>query len=126
MAKKDDILGVSSADTVIGSGVKVKGNLISEGDVVVDGLMSGNIKAGGNITLGVNAHVLGDVIGQNVRVAGTLNGNISASESTSITETGEVAGDIATTILNVESGALFIGTSKMKRSVPAEIIEEAT
>jgi cytoskeletal protein CcmA (bactofilin family) len=121
MAKRSDLLGVTGVDTVIGSGVKVKGNLVSDGDVVIDAVMGGNIKANGNVTIGFNARVTGDVIGHNVTIAGHLTGNITAREETFIAETGEVTGDISTGLISISSGAVFIGTSKMKRPAASEI-----
>jgi cytoskeletal protein CcmA (bactofilin family) len=66
----DDALGVAGADTVIGTGVTVTGDVSSESDIVIDGTLRGSVKAGGNVTIGVNAQVNGNVAGTNVTVAG--------------------------------------------------------
>jgi cytoskeletal protein CcmA (bactofilin family) len=41
MARKshDDAFGAAGAETIIGSGVKVKGELNSESDIMIDGML---------------------------------------------------------------------------------------
>lgn len=123
MARRNDLLGVAGAETIIGTGVKLRGNLASEGDILVDGTLAGNIKTRGNLNIGVNAHVTGDVSAESVTVAGQLDGNIRAADATTIAETGQITGDIITTRLHVGMGAIFIGTSKMK---PVQVKEVAS
>lgn len=114
MARQGDILGVTGADTVIGTGVVALGSLKSEGDVTVDGMLTGDITAQGDVTLGVNAVVKGDVSGQNVIVAGALDGDVTAAGEAMIRETGRVTGDISAISLAIQSGGLFMGRSRMQ------------
>ena len=116
MARKshEDALGVAGAETVIGTGVNVKGNLASESDIVIDGTLTGHIKAGGDVTLGVNANVKGDITAVNVAIAGTLHGNVTAEGEASLRETSHVEGDIKCAGLVVAAGAIFIGQSLMQ------------
>jgi cytoskeletal protein CcmA (bactofilin family) len=123
MAKKPELFHVSGSDTIIGSGVKLRGNLVSEGDIAVDGRMVGNIKGGGNVAIGVNAHVTGDVSGTTVSVAGHLSGNIKALDAASIMSTGAVHGDIDATRLEIGMGGVFIGMSKMKAAEATEVLD---
>ena len=116
MARKthEDALGVTGAETIIGTGVVVHGNLSSESDIIVDGAVTGSISTGGDVTLGVNAQVKGDLTGTNISVAGALTGNITAGGEATIRETGHVKGDIKSTGLAITSGAVFIGRSIMQ------------
>lgn len=110
----DDALGVAGAETVIGTGVTVKGELVSESDIIVDGTLNGNITTQGDVTLGVNAIVTATVRGANVTVAGRLIGNIEASGDTTIRETGQVEGDISSAGLSISQGGVFVGRNVMK------------
>jgi cytoskeletal protein CcmA (bactofilin family) len=116
MARKthDDAFGVTGAETVIGTGVIVAGDLASESDIAVDGTLDGAIKAGGNVTIGVNAIVRGDVHAVNVTLAGQLKGNITAEGEVAIRETGQIKGDIKAASLSINAGAIFIGRSLME------------
>jgi cytoskeletal protein CcmA (bactofilin family) len=116
MARKthDDALGVTGAETIIGSGVTVHGELNSESDVMIDGHVDGNITTTGDITIGVNAEVTATLTGANIMIAGHLTGNIHASSEANIKETGRVDGDITSIGLSISSGGIFIGRSRMK------------
>lgn len=124
MAKKTDSIGLTgSSETIVGTGVVAKGSLVSDTDIYIDGSFSGEIKATGNVTLGVNAIVKADVIGANVSVGGSLTGDITAEGETSIGEVGHVRGNINTGLLSISSGAIFIGNCKMvaPKSLPSTI-----
>ena len=123
MAKKADVFNVSNIDTVIGSGVKLKGNLASEGDVAVDGTLMGNISSGGHVTIGVNGKINGRIQAVSAQIAGHVEGNVTAADHTSIMSTGFVRGDITTGGLEVMMGGIFIGESKMKPAQATEIAD---
>ncbi len=123
MARRDDVLGVSGAETVIGAGVVVEGTLDSEGDILIDGSFKGAIEARGDVTLGVNAKVNANVTANNVIVVGSLTGNITAEGEAAIRETGHVKGDITCISLDISSGGVFLGRSKMQT---APILERPT
>ncbi len=114
--KRDEMLGMSPAETIISAGVRIKGNLTSEGDVVIDGSLTGGIKATGNLTIGVNGVIRGDVSGANVKVAGHLDGNVNSEGETDIMETGQVKGNIKTASIQIQTGAIFIGTTTMPQT----------
>lgn len=117
MAKKSERLSVSgNSDTIIGTGVSSKGTLISDADIIIDGNFAGDIKAGGNVTLGINSVIKADITAENVTVAGQLEGNINSTGETTIAESGRVQGNITSGLLSVASGAVFIGQSQMAKA----------
>jgi cytoskeletal protein CcmA (bactofilin family) len=120
MARKTDVFNVSNIDTVISSGVRLKGNLVSDGDVAVDGTLVGNINSGGHVAIGVNARIAGNIKAISIQIAGEVEGDLVAADSVSLIETAQLRGNIDTTQFEVAMGAIFIGTSKMK---PAEARE---
>lgn len=126
MAKKTDVFGVTGTDTVIGSSVKLKGNLTSDGDISIDGQMVGNIKSGGHVVIGVNAQITGDIKATSVAIGGKLQGNITSLDIVAITESGQVYGDIQSTRLEIAMGGLFIGSSKMKPVEATELADRET
>jgi cytoskeletal protein CcmA (bactofilin family) len=123
MAKKSEVFNVGGIDTAIGSSVKLRGNLETEGDVMLDGNLLGNIKSGGQVVIGVNGGIKGNIQAISVTTAGHVEGHIVAVDSVSITETGQVHGDISSGRLEVGMGAIFIGTSKMKPAEATEILD---
>jgi cytoskeletal protein CcmA (bactofilin family) len=109
----DDALGVAGAETVIGTGVVVHGNINSESDIVIDGIVDGSISTSGNVTIGVNAQIQANIRATNVTIAGSLKGNIAASGEASLLETGHVEGDVTSAGLAIASGGVFVGKSLM-------------
>ncbi len=111
--RKETIIGITGNETIIGSGVRVKGNLASEHDIIIDGSLSGNVKTKGAITVGVNGIIKGNLAARDVSIAGQLDGDIKSSNQVSIGETGRVRGNIHCGELSVATGAVFMGTSIM-------------
>jgi len=124
MARREDVLGVTGADTVIGAGVIVMGDLVSEGDMIVDGELTGNIKTLGNVKIGVNAIVSGNISGENITVGGSLQGHITATGEANVTETGNVICDILCSTLSVGSGAVFQGRVKMQTTQTLDLHQD--
>jgi cytoskeletal protein CcmA (bactofilin family) len=127
MARKshDDAFGAAGAETIIGSGVKVKGELNSESDIMIDGIFEGTILAAGDVTIGVNARISATVRGRNVTVAGQLKGNIKATGEAVIRETGQVEGDVTSAGLAISPGGVFVGRSHMQVMPSIESADES-
>jgi cytoskeletal protein CcmA (bactofilin family) len=121
MARKDDILGVSGSETVIGTGVTLTGDLISDNDISIDGNLKGKISTQGSLVIGVNANIVANVSARSVQVSGSLIGNVIAEDEVSITETGRVQGDITTGTIMISSGAIFSGKSIMKQPEATDV-----
>ncbi len=123
MAKKTDAFAGSGGETIIGSTVKLKGNLNTDGDIAIDGRMVGNIKSGGNVVIGVNAHVAGDVSASSIVVGGRLDGHVKVQDTATVQSTGQVHGNIDCVRLEVALGGLFIGISRMKAVEAKELAD---
>jgi cytoskeletal protein CcmA (bactofilin family) len=114
MAKQHHLVAMVGSDTVIGTGVEVEGALGSAGDITIDGHVKGDVTADGNITIGVNGEVKGNLSGINIVIAGHITGHVVASGETHLTETCKLKGNITTQLIAIDSGANFLGTIKMQ------------
>jgi cytoskeletal protein CcmA (bactofilin family) len=114
LGKKKEAPEVESSETIVGTAVKLRGNLKSEGNVKVEGNLTGEIKAKENVLITQTAEIKAKISAQNVTVAGIVNGNIDAKERLEITESGKVFGDITCNILVIKEGAIFSGKSIME------------
>lgn len=112
MARRNEAV-LSETETVIGAGVKVKGTLVSEGDISIDGELKGSIKAGGNLTIGVNGQIEANIAAKNIRIGGHLIGNVKAENETVVEGSARVKGNIHTSLLSIDQGAVFLGQSIM-------------
>jgi len=121
--RKEEFVTTGVAETVVGTSVKLKGNLKSDGDITVDGSVNGEIKTKGTVNIGPNANIIANVHAKNVNVAGTVQGNVVATDRLSVSESGRIYGDIAANILAISAGALFSGKSTMSENIKSPEIE---
>jgi len=110
---KNNINVGKDAVTIISSGVIVEGKLSSNGNVRIDGTVNGDINANGNLTIGNQGEVTGEVHAQVITVGGKISGTITAHDKIILESTSLLKGDIITKILVVEEGAVFEGKSTM-------------
>jgi cytoskeletal protein CcmA (bactofilin family) len=110
----EDALGVIGAETVIGTGVVVHGNLTGNSDIIIDGTLDGSVSTTGDVTIGMNGQIKANVTATNITIAGTMVGNIKASGQVLIRETGNVHGDIRSEGLAITTGGVFVGNSTME------------
>lgn len=106
----------SPAETVVGPSVKIQGDLNSEGNIRIEGQVSGKVKTTQSVHVGQSAKISADVIAGNAIVSGEVQGNLKISGNLVLQSTAKVNGDISCTILRVEDGALFTGKCSMPGS----------
>ncbi|MBN2635957.1 MAG: polymer-forming cytoskeletal protein [Prolixibacteraceae bacterium] len=98
---------------IINEGTKIKGDVISSGDIRIDGELTGNISTKGKLVIGPNGKINGEVDCNNIEVAGFIKGKINATELLNMKSTCQIEGDIIAGKLSVEPGSLFSGTCTM-------------
>ncbi|PIP67142.1 MAG: cell shape determination protein CcmA [Parcubacteria group bacterium CG11_big_fil_rev_8_21_14_0_20_41_14] len=97
------------AETIIGASVKVDGDFVSEGNVLVQGIVNGSLKTKGNLRVDEGAKIKANVDATNAQVSGEIQGNITVKDSLDLGSSAKVAGDIITKILSIEPGAVLNG-----------------
>lgn len=102
--------------SVISAGVTIEGKLNSSGHIRVDGVVKGDVTAGGNITFGEGSEIHGEVKAENITIGGKVTGTVRAKEKLTLEANGSLKGDIFTKILVIEAGAYFEGKSTMGNS----------
>lgn len=96
--------------TIISASLRIVGNLISDGDVQVDGIIDGNVRSR-TLTIGESATINGEVEAETVRIHGSISGQIKAKK-VELGPTAKVVGDIIHSLLVVESGAYLEGSCR--------------
>ena len=110
MGKSDN--GAFSTN-LITSGTVINGDITCDSDMRIDGVLSGNLTAKGKIVVGKTGDVKGEISCQNCDVEGAVNGKLTIKDLLSLRATAKFFGDIITTKLAIEPGAIFTGTCKM-------------
>ncbi|MEQ8711164.1 MAG: polymer-forming cytoskeletal protein [Rhodospirillales bacterium] len=106
----------SSVPSIISIDLTVQGNLISEGEIQLDGSVTGDVTAHA-LTIGQNGTVNGEIDAETIRVHGTVNGQIRA-KSVFLAKSARVRGDVVHESLAIEPGALLEGHCKRMTSLP--------
>jgi cytoskeletal protein CcmA (bactofilin family) len=115
--------GKPQVPSIISANLKIVGNLVSDGDVQVDGLIEGDVNSR-SLTVSENASIHGQVEADTVRIHGTVHGQIKAI-NVAMGPTARVVGDVIHTNLVIESGAFLEGHCKrLDERVEAAVIEE--
>lgn len=113
---KNQTIDASSVN-LIGNGTKIVGDITSAGDVRIDGTLTGNISISGKFVLGPNGMVEGNISSAHADLSGEIKGTVNVTETLSLKSTAKINGDIITSKLMIEPGALFTGTCNMGAKV---------
>ena len=97
----------TAAPSIISADLKIVGNLLSGGDLQIDGTVEGDISTR-RITVGEGAIVQGAITAETVRVYGTVAGEIKAS-NVHLAKSARVDGDIGHQSIAMEAGASVNG-----------------
>lgn len=101
----DDI----SINTIIGNGSFLTGDIKINGFVRVDGDIKGNLETDGNVIIGDNARLYGNLKAKSAIISGIIIGNVTANESTRLLSNSVVIGDILTHKVQIDEKAVFHG-----------------
>ncbi|MCL0042199.1 polymer-forming cytoskeletal protein [Thermodesulfovibrionales bacterium] len=107
-------------DILIGEGSEIEGNINTPGTMRIDGMVTGNVRAG-RVVLGKIAVLVGDVVAKSVVIGGRVEGNIAAEEFVDIKDTGKLFGDINSKRVSIIEGGVFVGRSFVQQDEPKTI-----
>lgn len=102
-----------AAYTKVGTGTVLTGDIISKGDIRIDGTITGSLKADGKVVVGETGVVEGEITCQNADVEGLVKANITVADLLSLKATARLLGEIETKKLAIEPGAVFTGSCSM-------------
>lgn len=104
-------LGMSSTKNILSSDVEIKGKLRFSKELIIDGRIEGEVNSDGDLTVGENAQIVGDIKTRSVVVFGKVRGNITVTDRCEMKMSSELHGDVVASKLAIEEGAIFMGTS---------------
>lgn len=108
----------NSAPSIISSDVTIKGNITTNGEIQLDGVVEGDIRSA-SLTIGEQGSVKGIVTADEVIVKGSVDGQIKG-RNIRIEKTAKVKGDLFHEILSIEAGAFIEGNLTHKKEVTQE------
>lgn len=106
----------TAAINLISNGTDIIGDVKSSGDIRIDGSLTGNLTTKGKVVIGQTGKVNGEVVCKNSEVSGIVEGKITISQLLILKASSKILGDISTSKLSIEPGALFSGNCKMSEN----------
>ncbi len=97
----------------IGSGTVIKGDIISNEAIRIDGTLEGSLISKGKLVVGATGIIEGEIKCPNADIWGVVNGTATVSELLSLKSSAKINGDIITNKLSIEPGATFSGACSM-------------
>ncbi len=102
-----------NVETIIGPSVKVEGDFVGKGDIMVEGIVLGNLRTKGHLQVGSEAKITADIEAGSADISGEIVGNVTIGTDLDLTETAKVKGDIITNSLQIAKGAKVNGKVSM-------------
>ena len=102
---------------VLSKNTKTIGDLTSEGDFRIDGVLEGTLTTKGRVIIGVDGSIIGKVFCENADVEGKFSGELKVNKMLTIKATASISGDVILGKLSVEPGATFNASCTMKGAV---------
>ena len=120
--------------TMIGKSIRIKGEIAASDPIYIYGSVEGVISAPAHrVTSGKEGTVKADITAREVVIMGDVCGKLQADERVEIRNEGSLLGDLSTTRLSVEEGAVLQGTinvhipvEKAKPPVSAKVVAAPT
>lgn len=104
-----------SAISIIGPGMSLEGDLVTDGTVRIEGKIRGTIRAAKAVVLGQAGEVVGDIFTQDAVIGGRVSGTLVAESRLELQSTCTVDGEIRARAehLQLQEGARFNGQIQM-------------
>lgn len=98
-----------NAISIVGPGMRVVGDCLTEGTIRVEGIVKGTIRAGKAVVIGKDGVVEGDIITQDAIVGGRVTGAVTAESRLELQATCVIDGEIRARRIKLDEGGRVNG-----------------
>ncbi|WP_194776018.1 bactofilin family protein [Pararhodonellum marinum] len=116
--EKKSVAQMVNSSNLIAKETKIVGDIITQGNIRIEGVLEGTLDSKNKIVIGESAKVIGSISATEAEIAGHVKGVINCSDILFLKKTAQIEGDIFTKKLVVENGAVFIGQCNMTGNKP--------
>ncbi len=102
------------AETIIGGGIVVDGEITGTEAITVSGIVRGKIAVKDSVLVDSSGRVEADVEAHSMELEGTVEGNVTATDKVEIKAGGRLIGDIKAPRILIADGAKFKGNINMQ------------
>jgi len=108
----------SGGSTVIGSQIKLTGDISGDEDVEIQGRVEGTINLKKNLVIATGGSVDAKIHAKNVTISGKVKGDVTADERVELLASGSLEGNVRAPKIVISEGAHFRGSVDMSASRP--------
>lgn len=108
---------------MISQGTNLKGDVVFEEGVMLDGRVEGTITVKGALLVGERAEIKAGISATSVEIRGTVRGSIHCDGLLALAHTAKLSGDIQTVMMSMEEGAIINGKVNMQKSQQTQMLE---
>ena len=105
--------------SIISEGSEFKGNIKTSGEIQIDGVLNGNVRAK-QVVVGITGNVRGNITANFLRICGKTEGEIRA-ETLEIVSSASVKGNVYKKTISMEAGSKIIGNINELEGATAKI-----
>ena len=109
---KNDTLQINEVSR-ISQATQVRGSLVSQSDITIDGTFEGDLITAGKLVLGENATIMGNVMCGNADIWGKMDGDFIVGDTVKFKEGASFTGHLKTRRICIEMGADFSGSCQI-------------
>ena len=103
----------SSGLNTLVNGTTIEGQVTAKSDIRVDGIIRGSLNCEAKVIIGETGFIEGQINCANAVIQGRFEGTLKVKELLNVRKTAVINGEITTSKLIVESGAIFNVSCKM-------------
>jgi cytoskeletal protein CcmA (bactofilin family) len=108
-----------AASTIVGETIRIKGDVSSREEILLNGELSGQLELDQRLTVGAKGKVEANIKAKEVIIGGSVKGNVDASERITLRAGANLVGDVKTAGIVIEDGAYFKGGIDITRPAVA-------
>jgi cytoskeletal protein CcmA (bactofilin family) len=113
----------ASSTSLIGAGTTIKGDIVSNGDIRIDGTLKGNILGSAKVLIGSEGVIEGDIEGAQADIQGKVTGKIVIKDLLNLRGKSVIKGNISAGKLQVEPTVTFKGQCNVGEGSVADVVE---
>lgn len=103
----------SKVQTLVGAECTIKGTIEGSNSIKIEGTILGDINWDDTVIMEQGSICTGNISCANSIISGNVTGNITCSDSLTITSTGNINGDVLTSIFVIDEGGTLDGKCSM-------------
>lgn len=108
-----DMQNNSVSVNMISEGTEIKGEVTTENDFRIAGIMDGHLEVKGKCIVTDTGKITGDLVANDADISGNIEGSVLTANKLVLRSTAQIQGDIYTKTILMEEGALFQGECRM-------------